>query len=99
MSGGIGVVVVSHDSAEDLPACLAALVAASGIEQIVVVDNASRDASKEIVGFAFDRRDRLIGCAEHPGAHLTDRDLRLYIEMLARECDQMEFLLTGEDRA
>ena len=58
-----------------------------------------KNASKEIVGFAFDRRDRLIGCAEHPGAHLTDRDLRMYIEILARECDHMEFLLTGEDRA
>ena len=58
-----------------------------------------KNASKEIVGFAFDRRDRLIGCADHPGTHLTDRDLRTYIEVLARECDHFEFLLSGEDRA
>jgi len=58
-----------------------------------------KNAAKEIVGFAFDRKDRLIGCAEHPGTRLTDRDLRTYIEVLARECDHMEFLLTGEDRA
>lgn len=58
-----------------------------------------KNTSKEIVGFAFDRKDRLIGCAEHPGTRLTNRDLRTYIEVLARECDHMEFLLTGEDRA
>jgi len=58
-----------------------------------------KNASKEIVGFAFDRRDRLIGCAEHPATRLTDRDLRMYIEVVARECDRLEFLLTGDDRA
>ena len=58
-----------------------------------------KNASKEIVGFAFDRRDRLVGCCQHPGTRLTNRDLRMYIEVLARECDHMEFLLTGEDRA
>jgi len=43
------VVVVSHNSAEDLPVCLAALTAAEGVERVVVVDNASHDASREIV--------------------------------------------------
>jgi hypothetical protein len=58
-----------------------------------------KNTSKEIVGFAFDRKDRLIGCAEHPGTRLTNRDLQTYVEVVARECDHMEFLLTGEDRA
>jgi hypothetical protein len=58
-----------------------------------------KNASKEIVGFAFDRKDRLIGCADHPGIRLTNSDLRTYIEVLARECDHMEFLLTGDDQA
>ncbi len=58
-----------------------------------------KNASKDLIAFAFDKRDRLVGCAEHPGTSLTNRDLRTYIEVVARECDQMEFLLTGEDRA
>ena len=52
----IGVVVVSHNSAEDLPACLAALGAAEGVERVVVVDNASRDASREVVRAVEDPR-------------------------------------------
>ena len=45
----IGAVVVSYDSAGDLPDCLEALVAAVGVERIVVVDNQSQDGSREIV--------------------------------------------------
>ena len=45
---GVGAVVVSHDSAVDLPACLAALRAAARVDRVVVVDNASRDASAEV---------------------------------------------------
>jgi len=48
MSGGVGAVVISHNSAEDLPVCLKALLAAEGIERIAVVDNVSRDDSREI---------------------------------------------------
>jgi GT2 family glycosyltransferase len=49
----IGAVVVSHNSAEDLPACLEALRDAAALERMVVVDNASRDHSRELVR-AFD---------------------------------------------
>jgi len=42
-ASSVTAVVVSHDSAHCLPACLAA-VAASGV-QAIVVDNASRDGS------------------------------------------------------
>ena len=48
MSTGVGVVVVSHDSADDLPACLDALGSAAAVERIVVVDNASRDGSSDV---------------------------------------------------
>jgi len=56
----IGVVVVSHNSAEDLPACLAALGAAEGVERVVVVDNASHDASREVVRAVEDPRVILV---------------------------------------
>lgn len=67
MSSRIGVVVVSHNSAEDLPACLRALRAASGVEKIVVVDNDSRDASREIVGAIEDPRVSLRAEAVNSG--------------------------------
>jgi len=60
LNGRVGVVVVSHDSAEDLPACLAALISASGVEQIVVVDNASHDASRDIARAVEDSRVQLV---------------------------------------
>jgi GT2 family glycosyltransferase len=52
----IGAVVVSHNSAADLPACLDALRVAAGLERVVVVDNDSRDTSREVVrGFEDSR--------------------------------------------
>lgn len=56
----VGAVVVSHDSAGDLPACLAALLGAAGLERVVVVDNASRDSSRELVRGFDDRRVALV---------------------------------------
>jgi N-acetylglucosaminyl-diphospho-decaprenol L-rhamnosyltransferase len=46
----VAVVVVTYESAEDLAACLGSLPAAAGPHEleVVVVDNASRDASAEI---------------------------------------------------
>jgi len=44
----IAAVVVSHRSAADLPECLAALAAADGLCEVVVVDNASDDGSAEL---------------------------------------------------
>ena len=49
MTVGLGVVVVSHDSRYDLPACLEALGTAAGVKRVVVVDNASSDGSPEVV--------------------------------------------------
>jgi GT2 family glycosyltransferase len=45
----IGAVVVSHNSAEDLPACLEALRFAVDLDRAIVVDNDSQDGSREIV--------------------------------------------------
>ena len=51
----LGVVVVSHNSAAELPACLASLKAATheGRTRIVVVDNASSDDGPALVRRSF----------------------------------------------
>ena len=60
MTATVGVVVVSFDSAPDLPACLTALTAADAVGRVVVVDNASTDPSCEVVrGFSDDRIELL----------------------------------------
>jgi len=89
LSGRIGVVVVSHDSAEDLPACLAALTAASGVERVVVVDNDSRDSSREVVEAFEDPRVSLVAEAINSGfAGGCNRGFRA----LADDLDTLAFL-------
>ena len=56
----IGAVVVSHNSADDLPACLEALRGAAALERLVVVDNASEDQSCELVRSFDDPRVELV---------------------------------------
>jgi GT2 family glycosyltransferase len=67
MTGSIGVVVVSHDSADDLPSCLGALEAADGVAKVVVVDNASVDDSCEVVSRRGDGRTSLLALKENTG--------------------------------
>ena len=57
-----------------------------------------RNAMKELVTFAFDENDRLIGVVEVPSGTLQDEELRIYIEALAKECDRFEYALRGWDR-
>lgn len=56
-----------------------------------------KNSFKELVGFSFDRRNRLIGVIEQPAATLDHEELVLYIETLAQECDRFEHKLTGKD--
>ena len=56
-----------------------------------------RNTSKELVTFAFDSQDRLVGMIEVPASTLDRDELDLYIETLAKECDRFEYALTGED--
>lgn len=89
LSGGIGAVVVSHDSAADLAGCLQALLAADGVERVVVVDNASRDGSAAIVrGFADPRLELL---AEEVNTGFAGGCNRGY-RALAPEVDTLAFL-------
>lgn len=67
MTDAIGAVVVSYDSAEDLPSCLAALLAADGLARVIVVDNASADASCEVVSRIGDDRVELVPLATNTG--------------------------------
>jgi len=54
-------VVVSHDSAGDLPDCLDALLGAEAVAAVVVVDNASSDGSPEVARARGDRRLKVCG--------------------------------------
>lgn len=57
-----------------------------------------KNAHADLVGFAFDHRDRMIGFAEYPSLDPRDRDLRLCIEAVAQESDRIEHLILGIDR-
>ena len=63
----IGAVVVSYQSAEDLGDCLEALLAADGVQAVVVVDNASTDGSADVVRLFDDPRLRLIELDHNTG--------------------------------
>ena len=57
-----------------------------------------RNADHELVTFAFDKQDRLLGLIRHPAEHLDPEELEHYILTLTRECDRFEYLLAGQDR-
>jgi len=57
-----------------------------------------RNADHEIVNFAFDNKDRLIGVIRHPAKYLDPEELELYITTLTYECDRFEYLISGSDR-
>jgi hypothetical protein len=42
--------------------------------------------------------DQLIGVVEVASDTLQDKELRVYIEALAKECDRFEYALRGWDR-
>lgn len=56
-----------------------------------------RNTEHQLVTFAFDKRDRLVGQIRHPAEYVDLEELELYISTLARECDRFEYLLTGRD--
>jgi len=52
---------------------------------------------KDLVSFAFDDKNNLVGIIKQPALTLDHDELKLYIETLARECDRFEYILTGKD--
>lgn len=68
-AAGLCAVVVSHESASTIDACLSRLRAATGVTQIRVVDNGSMDGTLDIVQrhAASDARVHFIGNPDNPG--------------------------------
>jgi hypothetical protein len=56
-----------------------------------------RNRSTPLVAFMLDEVGRLVGRIEHPSETLAPPDLRVIVLLLARECDRLEYLLTGRD--
>ena len=56
-----------------------------------------RNADQQLVTFAFDRKDRLVGLIRHPMDTLDVEELELYVNSLAWDCDRFEYLLSGAD--
>lgn len=71
--------VVSHDSAGDLPACLDALLGAEAVGAVVVVDNASSDGSSDVARSRSDRR--LMVCDERVNRGFAGGCNRGYAEL------------------
>lgn len=56
-----------------------------------------RNRRTPLVTFMLDEHERLVGRIEHPAATLDPDELRAVLLHLARECDRLEYLLTGRD--
>ena len=56
-----------------------------------------RNALKAVVTFTIDRWDRVIGLIDQPIESVHPKELKFYLETLARECDRFEYILTGVD--
>jgi hypothetical protein len=57
-----------------------------------------RNRAVDVVAFRFDERGGIEGVIEQPAASLQRDELLYYIATLARECDRLEYILTGRDR-
>jgi hypothetical protein len=57
----------------------------------------TRNRSSRLVGFRLDKSGKVVGYIEHQAESLDPSDLAYCIEVLARECDRLEFVLSGED--
>ena len=56
-----------------------------------------RNALKAVVTFTIDRRERVVGLIDQPIESVYPKGLKFYLETLARECDRLEYILTGAD--
>ena len=56
-----------------------------------------RNALKPVVTFTIDHWEQVIGLIDQPVGSMHAKELKFYIETLARECDRFEYILTGAD--
>ena len=54
-----------------------------------------RNALKAVVTFTIDRRERAIGLIDQQIESVHPTEIRFYLDTLARECDRLEYILTG----
>lgn len=58
----------------------------------------TRNRAANLVGFRFKKNGDLIGECFVPKAGLTKEEFELCVKEVARECDRLEYILTGEDK-
>jgi len=56
-----------------------------------------RNAQSDVVTFGFDEQDRLVGQIVQAARTCDEDEVLLYIDTLAQECDEFEYVLTGGD--
>jgi hypothetical protein len=56
-----------------------------------------RNRETNVVAFSLDKQGRLVGQIEQLVETIDLKELAFYIELLARECDQLEYALSGKD--
>jgi hypothetical protein len=56
-----------------------------------------RNAQSDLVTFGFDEEDRLVGRVVQPAETCDEAEVLLYVDTLAQECDEFEYVLTGGD--
>ena len=57
-----------------------------------------RNGLKPVVLFLLNDRDQVMGLIDQPVGSMHTRELKFYLETLARECDRFEYILTGSDK-
>ena len=56
-----------------------------------------RSGLKPVVLFTLDDREQVIGLINQPVENMHAKELKFYLEMLSRECDRFEYILTSGD--
>lgn len=56
-----------------------------------------RNRETNVVVFSLDKHGQLVGQIEQLAETIDLEELTFYLELLARECDQFEYILTGKD--
>ena len=76
---------------------IAHVAAVNGNRRSLVFRLWRRNALRAVVTFTIDRRERVIGLIDQPIESVYPKELKFYLETLARECDRLEYILTGVD--